>query len=235
MVSPDLKACLKEAIKMSNDNICEKEIYSKKRVSIWTIIKYALQGAPFSLKRMSVSWKSIYTPRWSVFISLLGATLYIIPIMLAQIMQNLDKKHLISLDNFVDGFTSVLFYACFVLLFNLFMCFCLMLVLKLFSLIARTQVQVTVGAQRVNYFSTLLQPVLFLGPGLSMAHTSGFFIPDWVAHSAVIATVIAGIGRLLIVLYGMQRETDGCIWVSLLGLIPCLDVWLIFWWIFTLY
>lgn len=218
-----------------NNQALGKKPYPEKTFSMWDVIKYALGWAVFSEKRRNIPWKCIHTPRFPLFFSSLGAAFYMIPIVFAGNTDIPGKEHLIPVNGFLAGFVSFFGYVCFFSFFNLFLQLCFMLDLKLFTVVADAQIQVTLGAQRVSYFSTLFQPILFFGPGLAMANICGLHIPDWVAHSAVLVAVVCCAARLLVIFQTMRAETGGCVWPGLLALIPCLDVWFIFWWLYTLY
>ena len=100
--------------------------------------------------------------------------------------------------------------------------------LKIFGFFSKKKLECVSGAQRISYFSTVFQPILFLTLALDVLLDGYFNYAGWFMSTSVAIMVFAGIVRLLAVFQSMRREAGGSVWAGLLAIILCFDVWFIF-------
>ena len=208
--------------------LCEQKTHSHKRFSIWAILKFALRGAPFSWKYISTPWKSVQPPNFPILFTVLSGVLFIIPplemsISIAVRQEGFELGGLVS-TYLLQGAFGVLILA--TLNFVLALWFAFML--KIFGFFSKKKLECVSGAQRISYFSTVFQPILFLTLALDVLLDGYFNYAGWFMSTSVAIMVFAGIVRLLAVFQSMRREAGGSVWAGLLAIILCFDVWFIF-------
>jgi len=133
----------------------------------------------------------------------------------------------------LGGFVLALLFAlvvgvCILATLNLMLALWFAVILKIFSFFSKKRLECVLGAQRVSYFSTIFQPILFITLAVGVLLDGYFNHAGWFMFTSGAVMVSAGIIRLFAVFQSMWRETSGSIWAGLLAIILCLDVWFIF-------
>ena len=196
----------------------EKEIT---QLGLGGVLKYILRGAPFYWRGDRVPWKSVRVPRFPFVFSLLsgiflGVFHYWVVIFYCFGSGSIDKGELLGW----------LIYSCCVgIIFLVLNCLIMAGFWIVLTAFDKSLIFWSGGARRVAYFSTFFQMIFFLGI-IAAFFLEAFFRPIAKGRVFLLVATIFGIIRLLAVFQSMRHETDGSTSAGLLGLIPCLDVWI---------
>lgn len=204
----------------------EKEIT---KLGLGGVLKYILRGAPFFWRSDRVPWKSVRVPRFPFVFSVLSGIFWgvvsFVVISARYGPETINKGELIE-QLIGTCIVSIIIF----LVLNCLIMAGFWIVLTSFNKSLIQDVEPNFcsgGVRRVAYFSTFFQPIFFLGIIVAFLLEACLY-PIAKGRIFLLVTTIFGIIRLLAVFQSMRHETDGSALAGLLGLIPCLDVWLVF-------
>ena len=210
---------------MNSATDSEKEIT---QLGLGGILKYVLRGAPFYWRSDRVPWKSVRVPRFPVVFSILSGIFWgvfsFVVISFLYGSESIDKGELL---------VGLMYLCCVgIIIFLVLNCLIMAGFWIVLTPFDKSLIFWSGGGRRVAYFSTFFQMIFFLGIVVSYL-LEAFFYPIAKGRIFLLVTTIFGIIRLLAVFQSIRHETEGSTSAGLLGLIPCLDVWIMFFCILT--
>ena len=215
-------------------NNLQQPVIEEAYLSNWGVLKYAMRGVPITEKYTGVPWVSLITPNFPAVFSLMAGFLYLIPGIVYSMFSGAGEAGNVAIGTKVIGIAGTLIMiavaACII---NLVLFGWCSVVLVLFRRITNTRIKITPRAQRITYFAALYPPIHFLSTAMLTVLHSAQYRNGWIVQCeiigfvAVVLLVFALVMRLLTVFQGMRREANGSVWIGGLGIVGCVDVWLI--------
>lgn len=210
---------------MNSETNSEKET---KQFCLGDVLKYVLHGAPFYWRNDHVPWRLVRVPRFPIAFSILAGIFASIPnfVMATHHTQKpIDKFEIVIALIVSLPIVIIIFLA-----FNYLIMAGFLIILGRFnkSLEQDDKLSLRAGVQRVSYFSTVFQVLLFFVYASSYVLVDYYKLTGWRAHTLMGTIVFFCIVRLLSVFQSMKYEAHWSISAGLLALISCFDVWFVF-------
>jgi hypothetical protein len=187
---------------------------------------YLLQSVRFYWLHRDIPWRQVRVPSFPVGFTVLSGFFYELPVLIkaaSRVQEPFNLAKFLVAIIVCLAFGSAVFFT-----LNLIIRGAFEIILRRFKKDGEGAAEYSpkLGAQRVCYFSSVFQLLLFFVYAGSYILDSHYKLMGWGAHVLFATILLFCIIRLLAVFQSMRYETDGSTSAGLLALIPCFDVWL---------